>query len=298
MIVSPKAPSASPGCAGRLGLSVGATGVLLGLLAPLLWSSSGMFVKILSLEALPLAGLRALIAGVALAPFLRLAGVRINGALLVLLAAYTVSVLGYVSAVKLTTAANAIALVSTAPAWVLLLSWAVERRVTWPLAWPVLLILAGVGALLLEQAVGRSVEGNLLALLAGMGFGLFTFFLPRVNLAGPGLVSLCNLVAAAVILPFGAFALDAQRIAVWEWASLLYLGVVQIGLATICFAGALRRIPPTQASVLALLEPLLAPLWVYLAIGERPSAYGAAGFAFILTGILTDFGIRRRGWAG
>jgi drug/metabolite transporter (DMT)-like permease len=276
------------------GLSAPATGVLLGLLAPVLWSSSGLFVKLLTLDALPIAGLRALIAGLALAPLLRPAGLRVNGALLLMLAGYTASVAGYVAAVKLTTVANAIALVSTAPAWVLLMSWAAARRVIWTLAWPVLLILAGVGALLSEPAVGRSLEGNLIALGAGAGFGVFTFFLPRVHLSGPGLVSLCNLVAAAVILPIAAQGIDPGRIAAWEWAALVYLGVVQIGLATLCFAAALRRIPAMQGSILALLEPLLAPLWVYLAIGELPSAHGAAGFAFILAGILADFLLRRR----
>ncbi len=293
MTAAPK--TAAPPAAGWLGLGAGGTGVLLALLAPLLWSSSGMFVKVLSLEALPLAGLRALIAGLALAPFLRVRGLRLNGALLALLVGYAGSATGYVTAVKLTTAANAIALIPTAPAWVLLFTWAEERRIRWPLAGPVLLTLAGVGAMLAEPAVGRSMEGNAIALLAGICFGLFTFFLPRVPLSGPGLVSLCNLVTAAVIFPAGAFALDLGRVAVWEWAALLYLGLVQIGLATLCFAGALRRIPVMQVSVLALLEPLLAPVWVYLAIGETPSAYGAVGFACILAGILADFAIRRRG---
>jgi drug/metabolite transporter (DMT)-like permease len=257
-----------------------------------------MFVKILTLDPLPIAGLRALIAGVALAPFLRLKGLRINGALIVMLAAYTVSVVAYVTSVKLTTAANAIALISTAPGWVLLMSWVVAGKVIWRLAWPVLVILLGVAVLLAEPQIGRSLDGNLIALCGGLGFGMFTFFLPRVNLNGPGLVSLCNLVAAAVIVATGTVFVDLGSVAVWEWSALLYLGVVQIGLATLCFAGALRRIPAMQASILALLEPLLAPIWVYLAIGEAPSLYGAVGFAFILAGIVIDFLIRRQDLSG
>ena len=93
-----------------------------------------MFVKLLTLDAVPLAGLRALFAGLALAPFLRVKGLRLDATLAALLVSYTVSHVGYVAAVKLTTAANAIALVSTAPAWVLLLSWAAARRVAWAMA--------------------------------------------------------------------------------------------------------------------------------------------------------------------
>ncbi|HEX7927255.1 MAG TPA: DMT family transporter [bacterium] len=281
-----------------LGMPPATAGIALGLLAPLLWSSSGMFVKILTLEPLAITAVRALIAGVVLAPWLRLRGLRVNGALILLLIGYTASICCYVVAVKLTTAANAIALISTAPAWVLVFSWVAARRILWGMAWPVLLILAGVAAMLAEPHVGRSLEGNLIALGGGLGFGLFTFFLPRVNIRGPGMVSLTNLVAGVAVLATGLVALDPAKVATWEWAALLYLGLVQIGLATLCFAAAMQRIPAMQASILALLEPLLAPIWVYLAIGESPSAYGAVGFACILTGIVADFLIRRRQLTG
>jgi drug/metabolite transporter (DMT)-like permease len=279
-------------------MSTATYGIVLGLLAPVLWSSSGMFVKILTLDPLPITALRALIAGVALAPFLRLGGLRINMALILLLVGYTVSIVAYVTAVRLTTAANAIALVSTAPAWVLAFCWVAARRVVWNMAWPVLVILVGVAFLLAEPRVGRSLEGNLIALCGGAGFALFTFFLPRVNLHGPGLVSLCNLFAAALLFATGTVTIDPRQVAAWEWAVLVYLGVVQIGLATLCFAAALRRIPTMQGSILAMLEPILAPIWVYLAIGETPSIYGAVGFMFILAGIVIDFLIRRRALNG
>jgi drug/metabolite transporter (DMT)-like permease len=285
--MSPPRVPAPPRTAGR-------SGILLGLLAPLLWSSSGMFVKLLTLDAVPLAGLRALFAGLALAPFLRVKGLRLDATLAALLVSYTVSHVGYVAAVKLTTAANAIALVSTAPAWVLLLSWAAARRVAWAAALPVAMILAGVGIMLAEPASGHSLEGNLLALLAGAGFGVFTFSLPRSRISGPGLVSLCNLATAGIVFAAQPSGLRVAGIAPWEWAALVYLGTIQIGLATVCFAAALRRIPALQGSILALLEPLLAPIWVYWAVGELPSAYGLAGAACILGGIVSDALLRTR----
>ncbi len=279
--------SAAPGTTGDE-----ARGIALGLLTPLLWSSSGMFVKILPVAPVPLAGLRALIAGVTLAPFWRPRGLRLAAlftpSLAVVLVAYTVSVLCYVSSVRLTTAANAIALVSTAPAWVATLTWWAERRVRWELAWPVGLVLAGVAVLLAEPAVGRSLEGNLLGLGGGLAFGLFTFFLPRVRLPAVERVALCNLVAAAVLFLAAPEAFLAVRLGPLHWLAMAYLGAIQIGLATVCFAAALARISAARASVLALLEPLLSPLWVYLAIGETPSRYGIAGGVFILGGIVVN----------
>jgi drug/metabolite transporter (DMT)-like permease len=278
----------------------GATGgIVLALLAPLLWSSSGLFVKILPIAPIPLACVRALIAGLALAPFVRLGAMRdgwrvsAGWPLLVLLVSYTLSHLSYVSAVRLTTAANAIALASTAPAWVVALTWWSERRVRWNLAWPVGLVLAGVAVVLAEPASGRSFEGNLLGLGCGLSFGLFMFFLGRVRLPVIGRVALCNLVAGAALFLASPADVLGLRVELVTWLALLYLGAIQIGLATACFALALTRISAAQASVLALLEPLLSPVWVYLAIGERPSAYGYAGGAFILGGIVVDLAVRR-----
>jgi drug/metabolite transporter (DMT)-like permease len=275
-----------------------ASGLLLGLAAPLLWSSSALFVKILPFAPLPLAGIRALIAGLALAPFWRPRAFKLTPALAVLVASYTTAVACYVSSVKMTTAANAIALQATAPAWVLGLTWIAQRRIRPILAPPVALVLAGVAAMLAEPAAdmagAHGAAGNLLAIVAGAAFGVFTFLLPRVALPVAGRLALCNLGAAAALFLVNPAAMLALRPAPLEWLALVYLGAIQIGLATVCFAAAMARLSVMQASVLALLEPLLSPVWVWLAIGERPSAYGLAGGLCIFAGIVADLAIRMR----
>jgi drug/metabolite transporter (DMT)-like permease len=283
---------------GAAGVRAETLGVALAVLASVLWSSSGLLVKILPVAPVPLAGLRALLACLALAPFWRPHGLKLAGlltpSLAVLLTGYMFSVLCYVSAVRLTTASNAIALVATAPAWVVALTWLAERRMRWELAWPVGLVLIGVAVILAEPAVGTSLEGNLLGLGGGLAFGLFTFFLPRVRLPAVGRVVLCNLVAAVVLFLAMPQAFFAVRLDAWGWLALAYLGAIQIGLATVCFAAALARIGPARASVLGLVEPLLAPVWVFLAIGEMPSPYGLAGGVFILGGIAVNLFARPR----
>jgi drug/metabolite transporter (DMT)-like permease len=290
------APARSSGTAGAWRLA--ASGLLLGVAAPLVWSTGALLVKILPFAPLPLAGMRALIAGLALAPFWRPRGFKLTPALAALVGCYTVAVACYVAAVKLTTAANAIALQATAPAWVLGLTWLAERRIQSVRAAPAALVLLGVAVVLAEPAAGmagvRGVQGNLLALAAGAAFGAFTFLLPRVPQPAAGRVALCNLGAAAALFLLSPGAFLDLRPAPIQWLALLYLGAIQIGLATVCFAVAVSRLSVMQASVLALLEPLLSPLWVYLAIGERPSDYGLAGGACIFAGIAADLGIRMR----
>jgi drug/metabolite transporter (DMT)-like permease len=284
-------PAAAPG--GAFGLSAQGLGILLALLAPALWSTSGVFVKLMTVEALPLAGLRALIAGLVLAPFIRPRRIRWNWALLVVCSAYTLPVFCFILAAKLTTIVNAIALICTAPAWVMLMTWAAARRVIWFQAGPVAAILIGVTILLMEPGVEGSARGNWIALAGGIGFGVFTFFLPRVDGASPGLIGVANLFAGVVLLTASPSGYDWGAIPVGEWLALLYLGAIQIALATVCFGAALRRIPAVQASVLSLLEPLLSPIWTFLAVGEVPSRYGVGGGLCILGGILVDFWMRR-----
>jgi drug/metabolite transporter (DMT)-like permease len=273
-------------------------GIALVLLAALLWSTSGVLIKSLRLESAAIAGVRAAIAGLTLAPFLRYlrpkALERGNALrLLVLLCAYTGTVLCFNFAIKWTTAANAIALVYTSPAWVFALTCLAERRMPGRLAIPIALVLAGVAVLLAEPVQGTSLRGNVLGLLAGACFGTFTFLITRLRQPAIALVSLCNLFAGTSLFLLFPAAFRWGEFSGSDWLVLGFLGVFQIAAGHVCFTAALQRIPATQASMLALGEPLLNPLWVFLFLGEVPSAHGFAGLAVILSGVFTDFWVRR-----
>jgi DME family drug/metabolite transporter len=288
--------SASPAGApsAPAGLTSHSAGILLVLAAALFWSTGGVALKSLTLPSLTIAGVRALIAGVVLSPFLPRLAWRWDWRLLPLLGGYTGTVLCFTAAIRLTTAANAIALVYTAPAWVYGLTCLAERRVPWRLFLPVALILAGLGIILAEPAHGASATGNLLGLLAGLAFGLFTFLVPRLQQPPIALVSLCNLFAGTFLFLLFPGALLPGAITARDWATLAFLGIVQIALGHLFFTAALKRIPATQASVLALAEPLLNPVWVFLLLGEVPSGHGFAGLAVILGGVCADLGLRRK----
>ena len=88
-----------------------------------------------------------------------------------------------------------------------------------------------------------------------------------------------NLIAGAVSLPF-AWPLPAAPTA--EWATVVYLGVVQIGLAYVCLTKAMRHLPALEASLLLLIEPVLNPLWAWLIRGEHPGQWVLTGGALII----------------
>jgi drug/metabolite transporter (DMT)-like permease len=76
----------------------------------------------------------------------------------------------------------------------------------------------------------------------------------------------------------------------------LYLGVVQIGIAYLALATAMPHVPALEASTLLLVEPGLNPVWAFLAHGERPAPLAWAGGALIVLGALakTWWDARRR----
>ena len=88
-----------------------------------------------------------------------------------------------------------------------------------------------------------------------------------------------NLIASAASLPF-AWPLPAAPAA--EWATVVYLGVVQIGLAYVCLTKAMRHLPALEASLLLLLEPVLNPLWTWFVRDEYPGAWVIGGGTIII----------------
>jgi drug/metabolite transporter (DMT)-like permease len=68
---------------------------------------------------------------------------------------------------------------------------------------------------------------------------------------------------------------------------LLYLGVVQLGLAYVLFIGGVRKVPAAEASLISMLEPILNPIWVLLGTGERPGPWAIAGAVIVVAAVVT-----------
>jgi len=94
-----------------------------------------------------------------------------------------------------------------------------------------------------------------------------------------------NTLAAAVALPFAAHSLGAALTPLGA-VSLLYLGIVQLGVAYLLFAKGLRRVPASEASLVSMLEPVFNPLWVFLGTGERPGPWALLGGAIVIGAVV------------
>ena len=97
--------------------------------------------------------------------------------------------------------------------------------------------------------------------------------------------TLGNLIAAAVTLPWALKALPA--VATGRGAGvLLYLGIVQLGLAYWLFVRGVRKVPAAEASLISMLEPVLNPVWVLIGTGERPGPWAIGGGAIVVGAVV------------
>jgi drug/metabolite transporter (DMT)-like permease len=248
--------------------------------AAVLWSTAGAFIKLTQLDAWQVAGGRSAVAALTLLLLLPGSRRRLDRATALVAVAYAATVALFVFATKLTTAANAIFIQDTAPLYVVLLSPALlgERPSRLELL-SVPLYAAGLFLFFKGKLDQGQLLGNGIALLAGVAFALCIIGLrklPEKN--GPALVW-GNVLAALITAPFLTSGPSPGAVDV---LCILFLGVFQLGVAYALFGFGLRSVTAVEASLLVLLEPVLNPLWTYLAVGEQPGQWALWGGAVIL----------------
>ncbi len=253
---------------------------LLILAAALLWSTAGAAIKRCGLDAWQIAGGRSLVAALLLFLAVREARARPSRRVLLVAGTYSVTVILFVVATKLTTAANAIFIQDAAPLWVLLLSpWLLREHPTRGelLAIPVYGL--GLGLFFVDELAPGQAAGNVAALVSGVAFAFAILGLRLLRDEGPAALAWGNVIAAAVTLPLWPRGTSASPA---DLALVAYLGIFQLGLAYLAFSRGVTGTPAIEASLLILIEPVLNPIWTFLAAGERPGPWSIAGGAVVL----------------
>ncbi len=252
--------------------------------AAFLWSLAGVFIKFLDRPPLTIVFYRSLFAALVFTPFLRRGGRRPGAPIAMSALTYTAAISSFVAANKLTTAANAIVLQYTAPIFVFLFSRLVLREKIARLNGVALAVsMAGVAVIALDSAGRPEMAGVLLALLSGLLFAAYMINLRRTAAVDPVFLTWINNISCALLL------LPAVRsdlgVSATELGILMVMGAVQLGMPYFLFSKGLRAVALQEASLIALIEPVLNPLWVALVVGEIPSSATIAGGALILLGL-------------
>lgn len=266
---------------------------LLVLTAATLWSTSGLFAKAPYFRGWPgpaLAFWRAMFACVVLWPLVRRP--QWSWKLLPMTALFAAMNYTYLTAMTKGSAANAIWLQCTAPVWVLLVGVLVFRERAVFRDWLLIAFsAAGVGIMLYFESRGEAVDAVLWGLASGLFYAGVVLSLRNLRaMESSWLAALNHLVTALVLAPFAFDRLwlgsaGAPLPSGIQWPLLAGFGIFQMGLPYMLFARGLRSIPGHEATGIGLLEPILVPVWVWLAWGDKPAWWTLAGGGLILIGL-------------
>lgn len=261
--------------------------VLLMVMCASLWSIGGIFIKLIPWNGLVIAGWRSLLAGGCVIIYMRFRGdqIRINRASISGGVLLSLTFLAFVSANKLTTAANAIVLQFTAPVFILILS-AIFLRQRFARAdlITVAATMAGISLFFFDQLKPGNLLGNLIAIFAGLSMaGMYITTGIADEQSRMSGILLGHLITAAVGIPMMLF-FDTP-ITAPAVLSILALGIVQLGIPYVLFGIAMKDCPPLACSLLGAVEPLLNPVWVFIFTRERPGIFALCGGAIVIVTI-------------
>jgi len=259
------------------------------LAAAILWSTGGLFIKWTQLSGLELSFYRSFFALLIVAFVTRREGFGLNKVSAAASLLYAVLIILFVLATKKTTAANAIFLQYTAPVYLLIFEPLVYKEkfrlrdlIT------VLVCIGGMTLFFVGKLRPEDVVGNFLALASGVCFAAYFLLLRHstarlVNRASSAIYG--NLLVVLVTAPWGLAALTSLDR--HDTLSVIYLGVIQIGLAYTLFTVAMARgVRSLDAGIIGYAEPVLNPIWVFLVLGEKPSEWALLGGAIIIVAVI------------
>lgn len=254
-----------------------------------LWSSAGLLIKLVDWNPFAIACGRSLVAAVFLWIWLRKPKFTFSAPQLGAAVASAATMLLFVYANKATTAANAILLQYGSPIYTALLGAVLLKERPRAEHWLAFAAVAGGMALFFMGDIGGGqLAGNLAATAAGVTFAIY-FVCMRMQKDGSPLESnlLAHLITATVGLAM-SLGKPAPALSFQAVGAIAALGIFQIGFAAIFLSWGIKRVSAIQGSIITGLEPVFNPLWVFLALGERPGPNALAGGAVIIAAVIVS----------
>ena len=265
------------------------TGIFFLLCAAALWSTAGVLTKFNPWSGTTIACLRGLLAAITQILLTRTFRFKLNKPIILTALCYFGETFLFMIANKLTSAGSAIVLQNTSPLYIILFLYLFFRQKPSRLDCVVGVMI--FGGILLSMADtlfsgnlpgSNPLLGNVLALISGVFYdGIF--FSSRLPGADPLQSTILGSSLYVFLLPFvfsdSSFWANQSLPA---WGSMLFMGIVQTGLAWLMFTKGIKKTPSLQASFITMIEPVLNPILALLFLGEAMGGLSVVGSAVVI----------------
>ncbi len=262
-------------------------------ISALLWSTGGLFIKVITLDAYQISFYRSGIAAITILIISVIRKVKLKFEFdrisFFCSITYAFILILFVIATKLTTSANAIFLQFTAPIYLLVLEplflkTKFEKRNFIALIFCFL----GMTLFFFGRLDLSNITGNFFAIGSGICFALFSLFLKWKKQLHKSESTIIYIIAGNILVCLLCLPVIIDKLAlnVTQLSILLFMGVFQIGVSYIIFNEGIKYISATESIIIAMLEAILNPIWVFIGVGEVPTIYSISGSVIILFTII------------
>ena len=186
----------------------------------------------------------------------------------------------YIYAILWTTVANAVFIIGSAPLATAFVGWLVLGEKTSRFGIVAMLVsLCGIGLMFADGLLEGRWLGNVAAFGVVASFVVFLMIIRgRRGVDMLPATCLSGVVMGGVALLF----VDSLLLTPRDLAITITMGCLQFGVGFWCFTVASRYIMASEVALFSLSESILAPIWVWIGVGERPSLLTLAGSAVVL----------------
>ncbi len=245
-----------------------------------------------------IAGTRSLIGGVVLLLYLKRPRFTWSATQILCALAYSATMISFVLANKLTTAANTILLQYSAPLYAAFFGAMFLGEKTHWFDWLTIgVVVGGMALFFLDKLSFVNPAGDIVAAASGVVFALAIVLLRKQKEGSPlESILLSHFITLLIAIPFLWHSVS-ETVGAAQGGSLsftsalpgigaiLFLGVFQVGLPSIFLSYGVRHVTALQSLLIAVLEPIFNPIWVLIFLGEKPGVYAMMGGAVILVAV-------------
>ena len=262
------------------------------LAAAIFWSLGGMFTKSVSWDGVSIATGRGLVAFLLIPLICRRIPKNLNRIKLATAFCYFAQGTLYILANKYTTAANAVMLQYTLPLYIILFTTIATR--TLPAGRDILTTIILLGGIFLAF-LGTMESGGMLGNFLGLASGLFyagVFYLSRQ----PGADTVDSMILGngmyLLLLPYVLQNEVVRSAPMSDLGMVVMFGLVASVMAWLCFAKGIQTTPALKASFITMIEPVMAPIWTFVLLGETVTLCSLLGFVVVIV-TLTIYNTRQ-----